>query len=157
MAKRGRPTKYTPELAGRIFERIIEGESVRSICRDETIPSKSTVLRWLGDETKAGFRDLYARARKAGCEAIADDIMEIADDATNDFMERRRKDGSTEMVLNSEHVQRSRLRIDTRKWLLSKLAPRKYGNKLELSGKGGTPIKPIINVTTSGMELAEPH
>ncbi len=154
--KRGRPTKYTPELADRICERIAGGESLRAICRDETMPADSTVRGWDTDD-REGFSAPYARAREAGCEAVADEILEIADDSTNDFMERRRGDGSIEMVFDSEHVQRSRLRIDTRKWLLSKMLPKKYGDRLELSGKDGGPVIPVINVTIGGAAPNEPH
>ena len=65
---------------------------------------------------------------------FADEIIEIADDASNDWMERERKDGSTEAVLNYEHVQRSRLRIDARKWLMARMAPKKYGDKITHTG-----------------------
>ncbi len=134
--KRGRPTKYTKALAGIVCERLAGGESLRAVCRDETMPDKATVLRWLGDDDKAEFRDQYARAREAQAEAIADEILEIADDSTNDFMERKRADGPSETVLNAEHVQRSRLRVDTRKWLLAKLQPKKYGDRLDLRHSG---------------------
>ncbi len=157
MAKPGRPSDYTPELADRICKRISEGESVRSICSDETMPSKATVFRWLGDDRKIEFRARYAGAHEAQAEAICDEILEIADDATNDFMDRKRGDGSIERVLNSEHVQRSRLRIDSRKWLLSKMLPKKYGDRLELSGKDGAPVIPVINVTIGGSDPAAPH
>ena len=72
--KRGRPTKYTPELTNRICERLAGGESLRAVCRDETMPDRATVLRWLGDD-KAEFRDQYARAREAQAEVIADEIL----------------------------------------------------------------------------------
>jgi hypothetical protein len=66
----------------------------------------------------------YARARDASAEHWADEILKIADDATNDWMGRQQRDGVTEIVLNRDHVERSKQRIDARKWLLSKVLPR---------------------------------
>ena len=66
--------------------------------------------------------------------------LDIADDGSNDWVERKNADGSTTEVVNGEHIQRSRVRIDARKWLLSKLAPKKYGDKLEFAGDPNNPI-----------------
>jgi hypothetical protein len=77
----------------------------------------------------------YARAREALAEHWADEILEIADDATNDWMGRQRRDGVTEIVLNRDHVERSKQRIDARKWLLSKALPKVYGDRQSVEGK----------------------
>ena len=150
-AKRGRPTKYTAKLAEEILRRMAVGEGVKTICRDDHMPSEGTVRGW-NTSDREGFSAPYTRAREGGCDAIADEILEIADDSTNDFMERKRADGSIEVILNSEHVQRSRLRIDSRKWLVSKLAPKQFGDKLEVTGKDGGPVIPVINVTIGGAQ-----
>ena len=63
--KRGRPSRYTSELAAVICERLAEGETLRSICRDDKMPDKATVLRWLGDKAKTDFRDQYAQIGRA--------------------------------------------------------------------------------------------
>ena len=105
MAKTGRPSKYTVKLTEKICTRLALGESMRKICDDADMPSRRTVLRWLGDHEE--FRTLYAEARELQADHFFDEMMEIADDATNDFMVRERADGSTETVLNPEHVQRS--------------------------------------------------
>lgn len=141
--KGGRPSKYTTRIAGLICTRLTEGESLRQICSDKKMPGVTTVQRWLADQTYLVFRDQYARAREAQADFIADEILEIADDGSNDYMERKRQDGSTETVLDAEHVQRSRLRIDARKWYASKVAPKKYGDKItqEHTGKDGGPIQ----------------
>ncbi len=117
--KVGRPSKYTDVLAAKICERLAEGETLRSICRDDAMPDKATVLRWLGDKKKTDFRDQYAHAREMQADALFDEALEIADDASDDWITGQ--DGKT--VLNHEHVQRSRLRVDTRKWAAGKLAP----------------------------------
>ena len=124
----GRPSEYTPEVAATICGRLAEGISLREICRADDMPGRTTVLRWLSEREE--FRGQYAIAREAQADHMADEILEIADDASNDWM--LRKQGEDEVqVLNSEHVNRSRLRVDSRKWLLSKLLPKKYGEKLE--------------------------
>ena len=81
-----------------------------------------------------GLAERYARARDIGVDAMADDMLEIADDGTNDWMDRNDPDNPG-YVVNGEHVQRSRLRVESRKWYLAKLAPKKYGDKLEVGGK----------------------
>lgn len=136
----GRPSDYTPELAADICGRIADGQSLRAICRAEDMPASSTVFVWL--QQHADFTEQYARAREAQADALADDILEISDDARNDWMDREIKGGGTERVVDQEHIGRSRLRVDARKWLASKLKPKKYGEKLstELTGADGGPV-----------------
>lgn len=128
--KRGRPSKFTQELAARICERLSAGETLRAVCRDEEMPTHSAVLGWAAKDD--GFSDQYARAREAGYLQMAEELLEIADDGTNDYVERVRENGTKHVVFDGEHVQRSRLRLDTRKWLLSKALPKIYGDKLEI-------------------------
>ena len=141
--KKGRPSRYTPELAAKICARLAEGETLRSICRDETMPSKTTLLRWLADERNVDFRDQYAHAREMQADALFDEALEIADDASGDWAVD--KDGKK--TLDHEHVQRSRLRVDTRKWAAGKLAPKRYGDKLQHTGEGGGPIRTEVDLT----------
>jgi hypothetical protein len=112
----GRPSDYSPEITALICERMAKGESLRSICKDEAYPAESTVRLWAISD-RDGFSAQYARAREAQIEALSEDILEIADDKTGD-------------------PQRDRLRVDSRKWLMSKIAPKKYGDKVgvEMSG-----------------------
>ena len=129
----GRPSIYSDDLSAVMCIRISEGESVNSICRDEDMPSKATFFSWLN--TNKSFLDNYTRAKQLGAEAIAEDMFEIADDGTNDWMEKLDKDGkASSYQLNGEHVQRSKLRVDTRKWYLSKILPKKYGDKINVEG-----------------------
>ncbi len=92
------------------------------------MPSRPTVAKWVVEDTE-GFSGQYARAREMGLEELADEALEIAEDGTNDWVERQRRDGSIETVIDREHVDRSRLRVDARKWLLSKRLPKVYGDK----------------------------
>lgn len=131
----GRPTDYTPEIAEAICLRLAEGESLRSICSDEGMPSKQTALRWLTKHEE--FRAQYVRAKEQGAEALAEEMFDIADDGANDWMERHNAEGEAiGWQLNGEHVRRSQLRIDTRKWYLSKIMPKKYGDKQQLEHSG---------------------
>lgn len=135
----GRPTKFTQDLATKILARVMAGESLRSVCRDEDMPARSTVHLWLAKDLS--FSDQYARACDIRAEDLFDEMFEIADDATNDWMMRGSGENATEVV-NGENVQRSRLRIDTRKWALARMNPKKYGDKItnEVVGKDGGPI-----------------
>lgn len=130
---------YTPEIADEILERLSNGESLRAICRDGHMPAAPTVCAWVSNNIH-GFAEQYARARDRGLDEIADELLEIADDGRNDWMERTDPDNPG-WELNGEHVQRSRLRLDARKWYLSKLAPKRYGDRLELDGKLDTGSK----------------
>ncbi len=122
--KAGRPSIYTEPLAAKICRRLAEGKSLRSICRDDAMPAISTVMGWLFDGEHDEFSEQYARAREAQAEVRADEIVDIADDDTNDFTAD--KDGN--LVANNEHIQRSRLRVDARKWIAAKLLPKRYGD-----------------------------
>jgi len=128
----GRPTDFTPKLADIICELIGGGLSLRAICQDGTMPGQTTVYRWLADPARAEFREQYARAREAQAEHYAEEILEISDETRGDV---EIVDGKIKHV--PDNVQRSRLRVDTRKWLMAKLLPKKYGDKLELSGSVG--------------------
>lgn len=118
----GRPSTYSDEVAATICERIAEGESLRSICRDETMPPLRTVFDWL--TSNEGFSQHYAIARETQADTLADEIVGIADDTSGD-------------------AQRDRLRVDARKWVASKLKPRRYGDRVhaEHSGPDGGPIE----------------
>jgi len=119
---------FTQEMADKICERIIGGETVGQITADDNMPAKSTVFKWLAENS--GFSDQYARAKMAQMDMMAEELLEIADDGTNDWMERKNDDGEAYgWRENGEAMARSRLRVDTRKWLMSKMAPKKYGER----------------------------
>jgi hypothetical protein len=121
--------------------RLAEGETLRSICRDENMPTRSTITEWVVND-REGFSSQYARARDMQIEYWADEIIEIADDASNDFMERRDKSDKEELSwqVNGEHVSRSKLRSDNRKWLLARLKPDRYGDKITHAGDKDAPL-----------------
>lgn len=136
-----RPSSFTQDKADLICISLAEGLSLREICRQDDMPDKATVMRWLNGN--AVFRDQYVRSKEIGIEALAEDILDIADDASNDWMERHDKDGENiGWAFNGEAAKRSQIRIDARKWILSKLAPKRFGDKVQttLSGPDGGPV-----------------
>lgn len=140
----GRPSDFRPETANRICEELIEGKSLRSICSADDMPNASTVCRWLAQFPE--FREQYAHAREAQADTLTDEMLDIADDGTNDWMEKKNAEGDVVGVeYNGDAVQRSRLRIDTRKWYASKLAPKKYGDKIQQEHTA--PEGPVFLVT----------
>lgn len=134
---------YPKDIADQICEKIADGESLRTICEEEGMPSKTTVFRWLADDEQ--FRDQYARAREMQADAIFDDILSIADDGRNDWMLRKYGDDER-YVENGEALRRSALRIDARKWMAGKLRPKKYGDKLDVEHNG----KVSFEITVGG-------
>lgn len=130
-----RPTKKTPEVLDEIVRRIGEGETLRAISREEHMPAWQTVYEWLAADTE--FSRRIACARETGFDAIAEEALDIADDGTNDWIERESvRTGIPYVALNEEAVQRSKLRIDTRLKLLAKWSPKKYGEKQTLEHTG---------------------
>lgn len=121
--KAGRPSAYTPAVASVICEALAAGMSLRTLCAQPAMPSMTTVMRWLADEAKPEFRLHYAHAREAQADLLTAEILEIADDSSGDIITD--KDGNTR--LDCEFIARARLRVDSRKWLASKLVPKKYG------------------------------
>lgn len=142
----GRPSSFTQDLADIICERLIDGESLRSICRSDDMPSTGTVCRWLVNNLE--FQEQYARARENQADTLADEILDIADNANNDWMERLSdEDKNPGWVINGECVQRSRLRVDARKWAAAKLKPQKYGDSLNLGGGLNLKTVRVVNMT----------
>ena len=154
----GRPSDFTPELGDLICDLLAEGVSLRKVCTNKNMPDKSTVFRWL--RTHDQFRDQYTRAKEEAADALAEEIIDIADDDTQDYRTVKRGEKEFEEV-NHEHINRSRLRIDTRKFLMAKMKPKRYGEKLDLTtdGKelpapifGGMSVKPDSTDETSASD-----
>lgn len=145
MAEKGRPSKFSEEIANEICDRIVGGESLRHICEDKDMPSPSMVFRWLADEKYKTFREQYTRACEERTEAFVEDIFAIADDGTNDWMEKHYGEHSeSTWVVNGEALQRSKLRVDARKWYASKMKPKKYGERIDMTTNGKDIPAPIL-------------
>lgn len=124
-------SKFNQEIAAKILDQIANNViSMRHICAQKGFPTPSTVYKWLSENKD--FSEQYARARESQAEIMAEEILDISDDATNDFMTIVKGDKEY-VVENKEWTSRSKLRTDNRKWLLSKLLPKKYGDKQEVT------------------------
>lgn len=130
----GRPSEFTQGMADRICEGLIDGKSLRTICREDEMPSTSAVCRWL--KANGAFREQYAQARELQADALFDDILDIADGVA------ALRGGS------DPDVARDRLSVDARKWMAGKLQAKKYGDKVlnEHSGLDGKPIESTFTV-----------
>ncbi len=130
----GRPSIYSAEVIESLCDKIAtSGEGLKKICESNpNFPAFRTVFTWLNDADKKEFQHKYARAREAQAYLLADEIIDIADDSTNDTQ----LDELGIPLINHDNIQRSRLRVDARKWKASKLAPKKYGEKMEVENTG---------------------
>lgn len=128
MRRMGRPSEFTQAIADTICERIAEGESLRAICLDDDMPNKATVFRWLAADK--AFSDQYARAREAQADALADEIVYIADTPQIGQVSVSKATGLE--VTEADMIAHRRLQVDARKWMAGKLAPKKYGDKQEI-------------------------
>ena len=139
----GRPSDFSQELADRICAELALGKSLRSVCKSDDTPEISTIFRWLRE--KEEFSKQYAKAKEESADALLEETMDIADDGSNDWMETNDPDNPGYRI-NGESIQRSRLRVDTRKWAMSKLKPKKYGEKLtqEHTGPNGGPLEMLL-------------
>lgn len=137
----GRPSIYTEDLANEICSRLAKGTSLRIICMEENMPNPDTVYNWVfinkgaDMEGKNGFSDKYAHARQIQAENMFDEILEIADDGSNDYMTITKGETSYN-VEDREVTNRSRLRVDSRKWYLSKVLPKKFADKIDVTSDG---------------------
>ena len=123
--KGGRPSIYSQELTDIVCARIADGQSLRRIARDEGMPGLTTIFTWLREYPE--FRDQYELAKSSQADAMEEDMLDIAD-----MPPAMTQDGK----VDSGDVAHMRLRIDTRKWIASKLKPKKYGDKIEQEIKG---------------------
>jgi hypothetical protein len=121
-----RSSEFTQEAADRICEEIVQGKSLRQLCAADDMPAVSTIFKWMADFP--AFSEQYARAKDEQAELLADEIISIAD--------------------SEGDPQKARVKIDARKWVASKLKPKKYGDKtqLEHSGPDGGAIKASLTV-----------
>jgi hypothetical protein len=136
-----KPKHFTQEIADIICERLIEGESLAEICRDASMPKRFHVFNWLNEVSS--FADEYARARILQADTYADQIKLIAEDGRRDYVQTA--DGR--LVPDHDHISRSRLQVDTLKWIAARMVPKKYGDRVTTSlvGANDGPVE-IRNV-----------
>lgn len=131
-----------------IFKKIENGLSLRKALIEVHIPAV-TFYEWIDkDEEKA---KQYARACEERAESLVDEMIDIADDSSKDVIEQDLGDGIVNHITNHEVIQRSKLRVDARKWLISKLAPKKYGDKIDVT-TGGDKIQSAPSVNLSMLD-----
>ena len=116
---------YTPEVAETILERLSDGEGLATICRDVGMPTEGAVRYWASTDY-AGFAARYAQARVRGLEKMADDIITLADEAKD-----------------VDSASAARVKVDARKWLLSKLLPRQFGDRVDVNVTGALEVRAI--------------
>lgn len=131
---RGRPTVYTEKLGLKICRRIAEGELITAMCSEKGMPSRSTIALWEIDGKHAEFSDALARARKARADYWAEEMVEIGDDGSRDY----KQDADGEFVVDHDHIQRSKLRVDLRRFLTARHDPDRYGDRqtIDLNARG---------------------
>lgn len=131
--KGGRPHGYTPEIANKICKRMIEGQSLARICKDEDMPCPSSVYKWLGEVPE--FSEKYQRAKLDQADFFVEELLEIPD--------------------TEEDVQRAKLKTHVRMWAASKFKPKKYGDRLhqEVTGADGAPLQIPLVVLDGGNKL----
>lgn len=159
--KMGAPSTYSAHIANVICIRIAEGEALRQILRDDGMPAQSTVYEWLLRHPE--FAEKYTRAREEQADTLADEIIAIADEAPETDPVYDKQGNIIDIKIDSGYVAYQRQRIDARKWTAMKLKPKKYGDKLELSGNAENPLvveaqseaKQLFSALLQNMELSK--
>ena len=143
--KIGRPTLYNLKLAEDICDAIsCTSKGLRRLCNEhEHWPDRVNVYRWIKKYPE--FCNMYNKAKQLQIESFIDEVLEISDDTSNDTIIKRDNDGNEKEVCNSEYINRSRLRVDTRKWLAAKLCPRLYGERKEEKSTNESLLEKLID------------
>lgn len=121
--------KFSQEIFDEICVRIAEGESLRKICKDDKMPSLVAVWKWLNNSEELVKQ--YTRAREEQAETFVDEILDIADESKDDTS----IDENGKLIINQEVIARSRLRVDSRKWIASKLKPKRFGDYTKIQAE----------------------
>lgn len=137
-------TEYTDEIAAKICEWIAGGRSLVSFCKKKGSPHYRTVTKWL--KQQPAFQADYRTAHQHQAEYLAEEIIDLADKQRLTKITTKRAGGEVDTV-TKDNVERTRLQIDSRKWYAAKLAPKKYGDKLELGG--------VVGVAQAPTELSD--
>lgn len=148
IVRRGRPSKYSPKLAYEILRRLSLGESILTICKDDGMPNSSTFYNWLLLDKTGVFSNDYNKARAMQASKMFDDLLVLSDLSSSEIV------GGKDTGDNAR-VQARRLQVDTRKWYLSKVLPKLYGDKLDLTSGGEKLPTPILQLTSVVQKIHE--
>lgn len=156
VTKIGRPSKYDDRIALEICSRLGDGESLRKICMDEGMPTKTTVMNWL--TTKPDFLDQYARAREIQAETQFDEIIDIVDQPPELSYVTDKNGELIEVKFDSTYVAWMKLRVDTRKWTAARMS-RKYNERITPAEDKNDPsvidvdVRDLMDVAVKRLEL----
>lgn len=134
--------KYNDRVVEKICQLLRTGMPISKVFEQRGMPSRSAFYQWQND--KVEFREVVQDARIFGCHALADDILSIADDDSKDYIDTTDEHGNHIRVANKAAIMRDRLRIDTRKWLLAKMLPKIYGDKVQLEHKSNKSLAEML-------------
>ncbi len=137
MAKVGRPSDYSIEIASKICAQLARGISLRKVCLEDKMPSLETVYNWMAKYPE--FVEQYARAKEASAEAHNEMILDLGDEAIE-------LSQSVDPKASGAVVQAVKLKADNLKWTMSKMKPKKYGDKVDLTSGGEKLPQPILHV-----------
>ena len=137
----GRPTLYTPELAAKLCARVAAGESLRAVCADPAMPGLTTVFQWIPKHP--AFRQQYDEAVEARAYGLFDQLLELSDIPQDGEVVVEHDDGRRE-VRRGDMLGHRRLQIDTRKWILARMSPRKYGDKVGVEHSGTVSLEALV-------------
>lgn len=144
MANRGRPTIYSKELSDQICARLAEGVSLREVCLADDMPAASSVFKWLSENKD--FSEQYVRATDERTEAQQEILLEIGDRAI------AHSETADPKAANAV-VSAYKLKADNLKWSMSKMKPKKYGDKLDMTTNGKDLPTPIYNGESTTKEI----
>ncbi len=142
-APKGSGSKYTEEIAEQICDLVSNGVNLRKVCRMDGMPSWRTVYNWVVE--KPDFASRLARARELGYDSLAEEALEISNTPhlgqKKVFTSGAGEDEDSMTVTEDDMLGHRKLQIETRLKLLAVWDPKRYGNKVQLGGDGGLPIK----------------
>lgn len=136
----GRPAKYTKELADRVCFELSQGKSLRTVCKNDWCPEGVTIFKWMREMPE--FLSQYEKAKQESADALAEEIMDIADTPMEGDEVTINADGS-KVIKKGDMLGHRRLQIDSRKWIMSKMKPKKYGEKLDMT-TGGEKLESVL-------------
>lgn len=143
---RGRPSSYTPEIADSICSQLADGMTLNQVCKQDGMPDEKAVRMWALEDLN-GFSPKYTRARELGYLKMADEILEIANTPVIGIRTVNKPNGTE--TTEADMIEHRRLQVDTRKWMLSKMLPKIYGDKIAVdhAGSVGFDKAPVEELT----------